>query len=279
MNKINSFVLIFILFIEALIVIADSEPRKSLEVKTTKLTSKMVVYGDQEKFEGYAVCAEESKEGKPGVLIAHQWLAILAETTKQADRFAALGYVVFAIDVYGKDTRPKSIKDAVIFSTKYKSDRNLFRERLILGLEELKKQKNVDVARLAVVGYCFGGTAAIELGRSGASLLGIISFHGGLDSPKPADGKNIKAKVLALCGAIDPFVAPKDIIAFEDEMNVNQVDYQIVRYGGTVHSFTEEGAGNDTAKGAAYNKSSDLKSFHAAEDFLAEVFNFSKSVR
>jgi dienelactone hydrolase len=140
----------------------------------------------------------------------------------------------------------------------------------------LKKQKNVDTHQLVVAGYCFGGTSAIELARTGADLVGVISFHGGLDSPAPADGKNIKAKVLAFQGADDPYVAPADIAAFENEMKANKIDYQSVRYANTVHSFTEKGAGNDNSKGAAYNASSDARSFQASQNFLTEILKKNK---
>jgi dienelactone hydrolase len=241
-------------------------------VSKKKLVSKMVEYGAAEKFEGYSVSAEDTKAMSPGILIIHNWMGVTEETKKQSDRFAELGYVVFAVDVYGKEIRPKDFKEAGSLAGKYRGDRKLFRERLLLGLEELKKLKNVDVNKLAVAGYCFGGCGAVELARSGAPILGAISFHGGLDSPTPADGKNIKGKILALCGGIDPYVPAKDIVAFEDEMNSNKVDCQIVRYSGTVHSFTDEGAGTDISKGAAYNKASDLRSFVAAQLFLTEVF-------
>lgn len=253
-------------------VMADTEPAPN----KVKISFKVIEYGDKEKFSGYLVSTEETKPMTPAVLIVHNWLGLSEETKKQANRYAGLGYIVFAMDVYGKDVRPKDAKEAGALAGKYKGDRKLFRERLNLGLEELKKQKNVDPNRIAVAGFCFGGTAAIELARSGAPVIGAISFHGGLDSPTPDDGKNIKGKVLALCGAIDPYVSAKDIEAFETEMNTHKVDYQVVRYGGAVHSFTDEGAGSDISKGAAYNRAADVRSFNAAQIFLSEIFNAKK---
>jgi dienelactone hydrolase len=135
----------------------------------------------------------------------------------------------------------------------------------------LAKQKDVDQKRLAAVGYCFGGTTAIELGRAGAKVKSIVSFHGGLDSPKPADGKNIKAHVLVLHGADDPFNKAEDVTAFQNEMRSNKVDWQMVEYGGAVHSFTEKAAGDDNSKGAAYNEAADLRSWRAMKDFFTET--------
>src|SRR5207302_4008220 len=120
-------------------------------------------------------------------------------------------------------------------ATKYKTDRQLLRARVNAGLEELEKSSLVQKSRIAAVGYCFGGTTVIELARSGADIKGIVSFHGGLDSPTPADGKNIKCKVLALHGADDPFVPANDVAAFEGEMRAANLDWQLVKYGGAVH--------------------------------------------
>lgn len=249
----------------------------SFVVQAQNLATKAVEYGTAEqKFVGYLTVPVNIKKAMPAILIIHNWMGLTDETKKQADRFAQLGYVVFAADVYGKGNNPREQKEAAALSGKYKKDRKIFRERLSLALAELKKQKNVDTRHLAVAGYCFGGTGALELARSGADVVAAVSFHGGLDSPTPGDGKNIKAKVLALHGAIDPFVSEADLNAFEDEMKNNKIDYQLVKYGGTVHSFTEVGAGNDNSKGAAYNETSDRRSFIAAENFLKETF---KSVK
>ncbi len=234
--------------------------------------SQTVEYGATEKFEGYLVAPAGKKGPLPAILVIHNWMGLTTETKKQADRLAALGYVVFAADIYGKGQRPKDGTEAGQFATKYKTDRKLFRERLNLGLARLLEEKNVNKDKVAAAGYCFGGTGAIELARSGAAIVGVVSFHGGLDSPTPTDGQNIKAKILAHHGAIDPYVAEKDVAAFENEMKTYKVDYQLIKYSGTVHSFTEKAAGDDITKGAAYNEASDRRSFAATQNFLKEIF-------
>lgn len=244
--------------------------------KASDLISKKIEYGSEKQFEGLLVTPKNVKKNSTAILMIHNWMGLTEETQKQASRFAKLGYVVFAADIYGKGQNPKDVKEAGVLATKYKTDRKLFRDHLNLALAELKKQKNVNPKKIAAAGYCFGGTGAIELARSGADIAGAISFHGGLDSPTPADGKNIQAKVLALHGAIDPYVSAADVNAFEDEMKANHVDYQLVKYSDTVHSFTEEAAGNDISKGAAYNATSDKRSFLAAENFLNEIFKTAK---
>ena len=112
----------------------------------------------------------------------------------------------------------------------------------------------------------------LELARSGADIAGIVSFHGGLDSPTPEDGKNIKAKVLICHGADDPFVPTKDIEAMKSELNDADVDWQMIYYSGAVHSFTQSMAGNDNSRGAAYNERADKRSWTAMRDFFAELF-------
>ncbi|HEY3931529.1 MAG TPA: dienelactone hydrolase family protein, partial [Verrucomicrobiae bacterium] len=123
----------------------------------------------------------------------------------------------------------------------------------------------------AAIGYCFGGTTVIELALSGADIAGVVSFHGGLDAPNPADAKNIKCSVLALAGADDPFQKPDDLTAFESEMRDNKVDWEITFYGGAVHAFTQPNPGFVNA-GAKYNEKADKRSWQAMKDFFAEIF-------
>jgi dienelactone hydrolase len=155
---------------------------------------------------------------------------------------------------------------------KYKSDRALLRQRVQAGLDTLLKQEGVDKRRVAAIGYCFGGTTALELARSGADIAGVVSFHGGLSTPTPEDAKNIKAKVLACHGADDPNVPPAEVAAFEKEMRDAKADWQLIAYGNAVHSFTDKSAGNDNSKGAAYNENADHRSWQAMKDMFAEIF-------
>ncbi len=221
--------------------------------------------------EGVLTYDDAVKGPRPGVLIVHQWLGITDYEKGRAKQLAELGYVAFCADIYGKGVHPKDTKEAGVEATKYKTDRKLLRARANAGLDVLKKSDHVDAKRVAAIGYCFGGTTVIELARSGADVAGVVSFHGGLDSPTPADGKNIKGKVLACHGADDPFVPAKDLAAFEDEMRQANVDWTLIKYGGAVHSFTQPMAGNDNSKGAAYNEKADHRSWKALELFLAGV--------
>jgi len=145
------------------------------------------------------------------------------------------------------------------------------RARAQAGLNALRGRPQVDPERIAAIGYCFGGGTALELARSGAALRGVVDFHGSLETPNPEDDGNIQASILALIGADDPSIPPEQRLAFEQGMRKAGVDWQLVLYGGAVHSFTNPRSGSDPSKGAAYNATADRRSWQAMRDFLAEV--------
>ena len=239
-----------------------------------ELHTEAVEYKDGDTvLEGYLAYDDALATGKrPGILIVHQWMGLGDYEKKRAEMLAKLGYVVFAADIYGKGVRPADFKSAGAEATKYKTNRPLLRQRVNAGLEVLKKNERTDSAKVGAIGYCFGGTTVVELARSGADLAGVVSFHGGLDSPTPADGKNIKCKVLACHGADDPFVPAADLAAFEAEMRDAQVDWRLIKYGGAVHSFTDWGA-TGVLKGAAYNERADKHSWADMKNFFNEIFS------
>ncbi|NDG83592.1 MAG: dienelactone hydrolase family protein [Proteobacteria bacterium] len=213
----------------------------------------------------------------PGILVIHYWLGVTSETKSKVSALAREGYAAFAVDVFGIPSHPKSREEAGAQIGLYKQDRALFRTKLNAGLDLLAGMEGVDASRLAATGYCFGGTGAIELARSGAAvkgvaIKGVVSFHGGLDSPDPSAGKNIHCKVLAFHGADDPFVPAADLAAFENEMREHKVDWQLVKFGGVVHSFTNPEAGNDPSKGTAYDARADRRSWQGMKDFFFEIF-------
>jgi dienelactone hydrolase len=237
-----------------------------------EIKTETVEYKDGDTtLEGYLAYDTAVAGKRPAVLVVHQWKGLTDYEKKRCEMLAKLGYVAFAVDIYGKGIRPTTVQEAGAQAGKYKSDRALLRQRANAGLAWLRQQERVDGKRIAAIGYCFGGTTVIELARSGADVAGVISFHGGLDSPKPEDGKNIKCKVLALHGADDPFVPEKDLAAFEGEMRAAKVDWQLVQYGGAVHSFTDWNA-DGSMKGAQYNERADQRSWADLQQFLAELF-------
>ncbi len=222
--------------------------------------------------EGYSIYDDSLSGKRPGVLVVHQWKGLGEYEKKRAAMLARLGYNVFAADIYGQGIRPSDPQAAGAEAGRFKNDRNLLRARVRAGLDVLARQERTDARRMAAIGYCFGGTAVLELARSGADLAGVVSFHGGLSSPTPGDARNIEAKVLALHGADDPFVPASEVAAFEEEMRRGGVDWQLVAYGGAVHAFTDWDAGSDNTKGAAYNERADRRSWEAMKQFFAELF-------
>lgn len=221
--------------------------------------------------EGYLAYDDDFSAQQPGVLVVHEWMGLGDHARKSARRLARLGYTALAVDMYGKGIRPKDAKEAGEQASIYKGNRALMRERIGAALEFLKEQPAVDANKIAAIGYCFGGTSVLELARGGADLKGVVSFHGGLSTPMPAEPGALKAKVLALHGAEDPYAPADEVRAFEDEMRAASADWQVVLYGGAVHAFTNPDAGNDASKGAAYNASADRRSWKAMKNFLAEV--------
>ena len=221
--------------------------------------------------EGVLVWDDAVTGPRPGVLVVHQWLGLTNYEKHRAEMLAQLGYVAFCADIYGQGVRPKNVQDAGAEATKYKTDRALLRARANAGLEQLKKSELVDPKRIAAIGYCFGGTTVIELARSGAELSGVVSFHGGLDSPTPADGRNIKCPILVCHGADDPFEKPEDLAAFESEMRDAKVDWRLIKYGGAVHSFTQPDPGFSNP-GARYNERADKRSWQDMKLFFGEIF-------
>jgi len=222
--------------------------------------------------EGYLVYDDAVKGKRPGVLIAHEWTGVGPYVKGRAEQLASLGYVALAADIYGKGIRPQTGEEAAKVAAIYRNDRALMRERMKAALGALRGHDLVDTNRIAAIGYCFGGTCALELARSGADIAGVVSFHGGLDTPSPPDARNIKCKVLALHGADDPFVPPAQVAAFEQEMREAGVDWQLHIYGGAVHSFTNPASGNDPSRGAAYNERADRRSWQAMRMFFDEIF-------
>ncbi len=222
--------------------------------------------------QGYLAYDDSLSGKRPGVLIVHEWMGHNPYVRKRAEQLAELGFVAFALDMYGKGVHAKDAQEASKLASIYKNDRKLMRARAGAGLSVLVKQKNVDPKNIAAIGYCFGGTTALELARGGAALAGVVSFHGDLATPTPEDAKNIKGKILALHGADDPLVPEKVVEAFEQEMRKGGVDWQLVKYGNAVHGFTNPDAGNDNSKGVAYNANADHRSWQAMKDFFAEIF-------
>jgi dienelactone hydrolase len=237
-----------------------------------KIILKKVEYKISDKvFEGVLAMDSALKGKKPGVVVFHNWMGITAETESKITELAKLGYVALAGDIYGKGIRPKDSKEAGELAGKYKNDRKLLREHVTAALLELEKNSKVDTQKLFATGYCFGGTAALELARSGAPVIGTVTFHAGLSNPTPADANKIVGQVEVYHGGIDPFVSVDEVAAFKKEMDEAKVTYQFTSFSGAVHSFTDKSAGDDVSKGQAYNALADKRSWEGMKSFFAEL--------
>lgn len=228
---------------------------------------------DGEAFEGMLIYDDSVTAPRPGLVMVPNWLGVNQDSAKKAARAAGDKYVIFMADMYGKAIRPSNAEEAGTAAGALRGDRGLMRKRAQAAVEVLKAQKStvaLDDSRLGAIGFCFGGGAVLELARSGAPLKGFVSFHGNLDTPNPADARNIQAPVLVLHGADDPAVPQAQVDAFVAEMKAAKKDWQLVSYGGAVHSFT-----NPLANVPGRNEYHPLvaaRAFQAMHDLFAEVF-------
>ncbi len=241
-------------------------------VSTPALAGEPLLYKDGNvPLEGYFARAENVKGNAPVVVIVHQWKGLGAYEKSRADMLAAEGYNAFAIDMYGQGIRPQTPEDAGKEASLYKNDPALARQRLHAALETVRQMSSVG-PEIAIIGYCFGGTMALEAARAGEDLAAAISFHGGLATKAPAAENVIKPMLLVHHGADDPFVTPAEVVGFEQEMQDAHARLTFYAYPGAVHSFTEKEAGNDPTKGAAYNEDADVLSWQRSLSFLEKAF-------
>lgn len=231
-----------------------------------------IVYTDgATKLTGFFVKAKSAKGRAPGVVILHQWMGLTNHEKTSANKLSALGYHAFAADTYGSGVVPKNAKEAGALSGKMKSDYVLYQSRIKAAIDELVKL-GADPNRIAVIGYCYGGTGAVEAARGGLPVAGVVSFHGGLAKNAGQPNGPVTTKVLILHGADDPYESKEEIEKFQQEMRNAKADWQMVYYANAVHSFTEPGAGNDNSKGAAYNALAARRSWEDMKQFLNEIF-------
>jgi dienelactone hydrolase len=242
-------------------------------VKTERVEYK---HGDT-VLEGILAYDDAAKDKRPGVLVCHEWWGVNDYTESRARQLAELGYVAFALDMYGKGKSTTKGDEAKAWSQEISSDNAKLRERAGLGLKILAEDKRVNTSKLAVIGYCMGGTVAMELARSGQPhtehLRAVVPFHASTVSVKNADdNKNIKASVLVCSGAADEFVPAGELEKFQKQMAEAKVDFQVVQYGGAVHAFTNPAADGSFSPMVKYDAKADKRSWEAMKDLFVEVF-------
>ncbi len=245
-------------------------PFLSVTVGAEIITKEVTYTLNNINFKGFLAYDNAVKGKRPGVLVAHEWWGLNDFTKTQVKDLAGMGYSAFAVDMYGEGKKTIDPKIAAKMAGEVRGT-PLMRERIQAGLKALLSQEAVDPQRIAAIGFCFGGTAVLELAYSGAAIKGVVTLHGGLFSPKPEDLGNIKAKLLVLHGADDPTMPQETISRFQESMRKSGADWQMVYFGNTIHSFTNPASGNDNSKGVAYNALSAERAFKYMKMFLKEI--------
>ena len=228
-------------------------------VEGTTMVGHLAIDGDQD-------------EQRPGVLVCHEGGGLDDHAKGRAERLAGLGYAAFALDYLGGG-RPLERDQMMERLGPLMADSDRIRLLGRAGLDVLLAQREVDPSKVAAIGYCFGGTMALELARAGTDLACVVGFHSGLQTSAPAATGDVKAPVLVCIGAEDPIVPPDQRAAFEEEMRAAGVDWRLVLYGGAAHSFTNPNAARMAMPGIEYNERADRRSWREMIDFFGEQFS------
>jgi dienelactone hydrolase len=241
-------------------------------VKTETITYKV---GDK-TFKGVLAYDDAAKDKRPGILVVHEFWGLNEYAKKRAERLAGLGYVAFAVDMYGDGKATEHPKEAGAMAAEVRMNQKEWLARANAGLDILRKNPHVDAAKLASIGYCFGGSTSLALANSGADIKAAVSFHGAIVVPTEEQVKGIKARILICHGASDSFIKEETIQKMRGMYDNAKVDYQMIYYGGAVHSFTVPGAGSDKSKGVAYDANADRRSWASMRALFDEVFESKK---
>ena len=238
-----------------------------------KLVTQPVAYTHEGvQLEGYLAYDDAAAGKRPGVLVVHEWWGLNDYVRGRAEQLAEMGYVAFALDMYGKGRMTDHPDQAGAWMKAVNSNMSLWLGRALAGLEVLKKQPQVDTGRLAAIGYCFGGATVQVLAYGGAGLKGVVSFHGSLVPPSAEQGERTRARMLICHGAQDPFNKPDALTAYVQALNATSIDWQLIVYGNTRHGFTNPGAGKFGMDALAYNPDSDRRSWQQMTSFFDEIF-------
>lgn len=235
------------------------------------IQTKLIDYTHGELYLQGHMAWDETLGPRPAVLVAPTWAGRTGFESEQAKRLADIGYVGFALDMYGKGITGEGVEQCAALMDPVISDRGLLQSRMAAAVETVRAQPEVVDAPVAAIGFCFGGLCVLDLARSRDDVAGVVSFHGLLGAPTNLSGVGITAKVLVLHGYEDPMAAPDAMRSFCDEMTASGCDWQLHAYGRTLHAFTNPEA-NNAAMGAMFNEVSAHRAHVSMENFLAEVF-------
>ncbi|MEH6544390.1 MAG: dienelactone hydrolase family protein [Porticoccaceae bacterium] len=225
--------------------------------------------------EAYLAWDDAVSEPRPGIAIAHTWAGRSEFEQGKAEDLARLGYVGFAVDMYGNGRRGASVEENAALMQPLMEDRELLQLWITSAVGALKQQPEVDETKIGAMGFCFGGLTVLDLARTGADVLGVISFHGLFNAPNnlldKTPANKISAKILCLHGYDDPMALPESMVELGNELTAAGADWQIHAYGGTVHGFTNPLA-NMPEMGVLYNAAADRRSWQAMVNFWEEIF-------
>jgi len=238
-----------------------------------KIITKTISYQHADiNLEGFLAYDDSLKGKRPAVLVVHEWWGLNDYARSRAEQLAGMGYVAFALDMYGKGKVTQHPSQAGEWMKQVRSNVYQWQQRALAGLEVLKKDPRTDLNRIAAIGYCFGGATVQQLAYGGADLRGVVSFHGSLMLPMSEQIQKVKAKIVICHGAADPFTKRGEIEEYLSAMEKTALDYQMKIYGGAKHSFTNPGADKVGMDALGYSKSADLRSWEDMKVFFEEIF-------
>lgn len=272
-------------FIIGLFSCQNTEPSIDVELVESNPLSIEVVgeeityVSDSTLMKGYIAYDKNSTAAMPGIIVVHEWWGHNDYARERANKLAALGYVAFAVDMYGDGKKADHPSDAMTFATSVMGDFEVGKKRFKSAIKTLKSHKGVDAEKLAAIGYCFGGSVVLSMANSGEDLDAVAAFHSGLGLSVWPDSGSVKAKVLVCNGADDPFITPEQIAYFKNQLDSAGADLEYVSYPGAVHAFTSmeaDAKGKEFNLPLAYNADADAKSWAELLTLLETTFKEEK---
>lgn len=245
----------------------------SYTVQAAVQTQKISYSDEETQLNGYLFWDDNIKGKRPAVMVIHEWWGLNDYAKKRAYMLAEMGYIAFAADMYGDGrvtTKPAQAKE---WMQEVTVDVELWQERAMLGLQQLKSNKLVDHNKLAAIGYCFGGSSVLQMSYANAPLKGVVAFHSGLPAAPEETKDKIEPQILVLHGHADSFVAPAVVTNFRNKLEEVNANWEMNTYGGAKHGFTNPDAAKFGISNLQYNKSADQRSWVRMQEFFKTIFN------